>query len=132
MRRLIAYQLGMRVLSSQLTQVYRTPELCLTDVEVGKFDDSHSIARLNVHYCQKFLPSNYYGAKQSCHTWRSRLMCLKIVVMDILALISVSNLSSNLVYCHLSVRSGLGLLISSKFINFRHCCRSQPEHWFLY
>lgn len=38
--------------------------------------------------------------------------------MDILALISVSNLSSNLVYCHLSVRSGLGLLISSKFINF--------------
>ena len=38
--------------------------------------------------------------------------------MDVLALISVSNLSSNLVYCNLSVWSGIGDLISSKFINF--------------
>ena len=38
--------------------------------------------------------------------------------MDVLALISVSNLSSNLVYCNLTVWSGIGDLISSKFINF--------------
>lgn len=38
--------------------------------------------------------------------------------MDILALTSIFNSSSNLVYCHISVTKGLGELISSKYVNF--------------